>query len=339
MKISNEIKIGFISILTIAFCIWGFNFLKGKNILKNTKTYYAVYEKVGGLLESGSILINGYKVGMVEDIYFLPDQSGNLLVRIEIGKKYKIPKKSIAQIYSSDIMGTKAIELLLSDSLSHHNEGDTLLSNLERNLAEQVSMQMLPLKHKAEDLMKDMQEAVEIVKYIFNESTRDNLSKSFLSIKNTITNLEKTSFTIDTLLLHEKGKLTNFFSNIESISSNLRENNENLTHIIDNFSAISDSIAKSEITSTIYNANLTLSQANEIVNKINKGEGSIGLLLNNDTLYYNMVDASMNLGKLLKDIRLNPKKYIHFSVFDIGRTVSIAEEKDKKNKKKNKSNE
>jgi phospholipid/cholesterol/gamma-HCH transport system substrate-binding protein len=171
-----------------------------------------------------------------------------------------------------------------------------------------------------------------VIQNIFNENTRENLSKTFASIKLTIENLEHTSFTLDTLMQHEKWVLARIFANIESITNNLKNNNEMLTKIITNFSAVSDSLAKSDIKSTIYNANLALTQANEIIGKINRGEGSLGLLINNDSLYRNLDNASRNLDLLLQDLRENPKRYVRFSLFDFGRTV-VVDENGKKVKK------
>ncbi|MBE9467626.1 MAG: MCE family protein [Bacteroidetes bacterium] len=327
MKISEHIKIGFIVFFSTIILIFGINFLKGKNFFVQENYYYAVYDRIDGLTESSPVLINGYKIGQVRKINFLPDNSGRLVVKIVISNKFKLPKKTTARIFSSDLMGTKEIKLIIGKLEENHIVGDTLSANIEGSITEQVSLQMLPLKKKAEDLMQEMEKAIEVVKYVFNEKTRDNLNKSFASIQSAVYNLEHSSSTLDTLVTSEKGKLERIFSNVESISQNLNDNNEKITKIIDNFAAISDTILQSEISSTITKASKALTDINVIVEKINKGEGTIGMLINNDTLYTNLDDASYNLNRFVEDLRINPKRYVHFSLFDFGKSVNIIDNK------------
>jgi len=137
---------------------------------------------------------------------------------------------------------------------------------------------------------------------------------------------------------NEKYVLARIFSNIESITNNLKNNNEQINQILNNFSMISDSLQKSNIKNTIQNANTVLLQANSILGKINRGEGSFGLLINNDTLYRNLENASKNLDKLMQDLRENPKRYVRFSLFDFGRTV-IIDENGNKIKKRERNNQ
>jgi phospholipid/cholesterol/gamma-HCH transport system substrate-binding protein len=325
-KISAPTKIGVTVFFAIAIFIWGINYLKGIDIFKQANEYYLIYEKVDGLVASSPVLINGLRIGQVRDINFHEDGSGRLVVEIASDTKYKIPKNSTGRIFSSDLLGTRSIEIVFSDSATYHVSGDTLRSDIEESLAEQVSLQMLPLKNKAEDLLEDIEVAMQMIQKVFNEETQENLTKSFESIKKTVDNLESTSYMVDTLVKNEKEKLANIFSNVESITSNLKSNNENLSLALDNIVLITDSLAKSELKSTIANTNKAIKDVEQIMSKINSGEGSIGMLINNDTLYYNLEDAAYNLNKLVEDLRINPKRYIHFSLFDLGRTVYEVDE-------------
>jgi len=326
MKIPKEAKIGFIGLITIAAFIWTFHFMKGKNILKYARTYTIIYNKIDGLEESGTVLLSGYKVGLVNEIHFLPDLSGRLSVQILIEEKFDLPLNTVAQIFSSDLMGTKAIRLNLAASDEFHQPGDTLIGDIEGSLQEQVSVQMLPLKNKAENLMLSIDSVLAVIQNTFNENFRDDFSKSFEHIVVTISNLQRSTYTLDTLLTNEEGRLAMIISNVESISSNLRANNDELTNILKNFSSVSDSLASSDIKSTIENLDNTLTQINIILEDINAGKGSVGMLVKNDTLYYNLEAAVGELDKLLRDMRENPKRYVHFSVFDLGKTVIVDEE-------------
>lgn len=312
--------------------------MKGKRFFKDPFYYYVIYNKIDGLELSSPVVINGMKVGKVREINFMPNRKGLLIVRFDLEKKFDIPDSTIAQIYSMDIMGTKAIQLSLGKSKKMHNVGDTLISSMELDLKDAVSAQVLPLKIKAEGLILAVDSILQVIKYIFNENTRDNMKQSFESIKLTVANLESTSKNLDTLVTSERGKLSRIFSNIESISFNLKTNNDKITNILNNFSSLSDTLVKSNIKNVILNADRILSKTNKIIEDINNGKGTIGMLINNDSLYRNLENASNNLNKLVFDINENPKRYVHFSIFDRGRTYLIKDkgELDKLKKKEKK---
>jgi len=339
-KISNEVKVGFLVVIAIGLLIWGYQFLKGRNIFENRNTFYAVYDRVDGMEESDPVFINGLKVGIVSNIYFHPNKSGRIVVKLLVDKAYQIPDSTTAEIYGVGIMENKAVRLNLTKYKKYYKSGDTLISKTAQDLKAQVSAQMLPLKAKAEELMLSMDSVMSVIQNIFNENTRENLSKTFESIKTTVLNLEHTSISLDTLMQNEKYVLARVFANLESITNNLRNNNDQITKIMSNLAMISDSLQQSNIKSTILNANSVLSQANKIIGKINRGEGTFGLLINNDTLYRNLENASRNLDKLMQDLRENPKRYMHFSIFDFGRTTIIDENGNKVRKRdKPKSND
>jgi ABC-type transport system involved in resistance to organic solvents, periplasmic component len=316
MKITKEIKIGLFATIMIAALIWGINFLKGRQIFQSAQVYYGVYDRIDGLQETAQVLLNGYKIGVVEKITLLDKQQPpKLLIQFSLNKDIKLPKNTIAQIYSADLMGSKAIRLITApDSLFHH-QLDTLETSIEGDLKEQVSMQVLPLKKKAEDLMSDMQESIEMIKLIFNEQNRQNIQGSFQDIRITIANLEKTSKTLDTLVSGQKGRLERIIFNVESISTNFKNKNAQFSNIINNFSAITDTLAKTSFSSTLAETNKALQSFNSVMVKVSNGEGTLGQLIKNDSLYSNLDSAALHLNILIKDINDNPDRYVHFSVF------------------------
>ncbi|WP_321298466.1 MlaD family protein [Marinifilum fragile] len=329
MKISKDSIIGLVIIGAIVILIWGINFLKGFNMLSSEQSFCAKYERVDGLKKSSPVTLRGYKIGQIKSIQF-SSSADNLIVEFSISDEFQLPKDSEARIVSSDIMGTKEIQLIPGNSKLTLSTGDTLLGSIEGDLKEQVSMQMLPLKRKAENLMSSVDSVLSVIQYIFNKDTRENLTKSFGSIEQTFKKLENTSGTLDTIVTGQKTHMENIISNVDSITTNLKENNKNISNILTNFSSISDSLKAVEIAQTINNAKLTLKQSNEILQKINSGQGSMGMLINNDTLYMNLEAASNSLTNLLIDLKNNPKKYMHFSLFDTGKTVYMNSNKTKK---------
>ncbi|RKE04721.1 MlaD family protein [Marinifilum flexuosum] len=329
MKISKDSIIGLVVIGAIAILIWGINFLKGFNMLSSEQSFCAKYERVDGLKKSSPVTLRGYKIGQIKSIQF-SSKADNLIVEFSISDEFQLPKDTEARIVSSDIMGTKEIQLHPGNSKLTLSTGDTLLGSMEGDLKEQVSMQMLPLKRKAENLMSSVDSVLSVIQYIFNKDTRENLTRSFSSIEQTFQKLENTSGTLDTIVTGQKTHMENIISNVDSITTNLKENNKNISNILTNFSSISDSLKAVEIAETINNAKLTLKQSNEILEKINSGQGSMGMLINNDTLYMNLEAASNSLTNLLIDLKNNPKKYMHFSLFDTGKTVYMNSNKTKK---------
>lgn len=315
MKIGREIKVGSIAIITIALFVWGINFLKGKDFFTRQRNFYAVYDKVEGLVPANPVFVKGLKVGMVKEVYFVYEPTTKIIVKLTINSDIPIPYNSISKIYSYDLMGSKAVELVLGNSPLYAQSGDTLSSFVQGSLSEEVSRQVQPFKKKAEDLMLSMDSVVTVIRTIFNKDTRENLAKSFESIKNTLANLEHTTYNIDTLVGTQRNRIAGIITNIESISANIRNNNDKITNIIHNFSSISDTLAQSDIGNTLQNANKVVMETSMIIDKINRGEGTLGLLVNDEGLYNRVDDAAKQLDELIKDIKLHPGRYVTISVF------------------------
>lgn len=315
MKIKKEIKIGFLFIATLAISIWGLNYLKGKDIFTKQRLLYAIYENVNGLQVSNPVLLRGYKIGQVKDIHFTNDSSPRIAVIMSISSDVKIPKKTTAKIFSEDLLGSKAIELQFIKSNAYVENGDTLVSDIQASLGDEVNRQMLPVKQKAEKLMASLDTVLASIQSIFNENTRDNLRQSFENIKITIDKLRNTLTNVDTIISEQKNNLSAIILNVQSFTGNLKKNNQEINHILDNISTFSDTLTKLQISKTINNANKAINDISSVIDKVNKGEGSIGLLIHNDSLYRNLNSSSKELNELLRDIKLNPQRYVHVSVF------------------------
>ena len=315
MKITREIKLGLIFIVTVLLFIWGLNFLKGRKFFTSQRTYYAVYNQVSGLLTNSPVSINGLQVGQVTALHFESKQSAKVVVEISVTNAIEIPKNSTVKIFNADLLGSKSIEISLGNSQIMAVSGDTLLSEVQVSFSDEVNRQIQPVMKKAENLLLTVDSVISELGLIFNPTTRDNLAKSFGHIRITLQNLEKVTYNLDTLVYGQRGRIERILFNVESISKNLKDNNENLTRTLQNFANISDTIAKANLSRTIGKLNHSLSNMAAITDKINKGEGSLGLLINDDKLYNNLEGSSKELDKLLLDIKLHPARYVHFSLF------------------------
>jgi len=200
MKLTNTKKIGVLTVITLALTYWGFNYLKGKDIFNKENTFYVLYDKLQGLEPSNPIYIRGYKIGQVEDVYFTDSAHTSFTATLKIRSDVNIGDSSIARIFSNDLMGNKAIEIVLRSSLKEADDGDTLLPEIEESISEQVRLQMVPLKNEAEKLIIDLQKAANSVSYVLNESTGKNLAASFNKIQQAIESIYRASNSLDTII-------------------------------------------------------------------------------------------------------------------------------------------
>jgi phospholipid/cholesterol/gamma-HCH transport system substrate-binding protein len=315
MKITREVKIGLIFIIAIILFLWGLNFLKGKKIFSRQRTFYAVYSQVGGLLGEAPVSINGLVVGQVSALHFENRQSARVIVEITVNNSINIPDNSTAKIFNADLLGSKSLEIVLGNSKTMVEDGDTLMTTKPMSLTDEVNRQVQPIKKKAEDLMLSVDSVVMELQMIFNAETRDNLTKSFGHIRAVLQNLETVSYNIDTLVYGQRDRIERILFNVESISKNLKDNNGNFTKTLQNFANLSDTLAKANIAQTINHLNSSLSDIAIITDKINKGEGSLGLLVNDKKLYENLESSSKELDQLLLDLKLHPGRYVNFSLF------------------------
>lgn len=315
MKIRKEIKVGVVFVVATAILIWGLMFLKGLELLKTSRTFYAVYDHVNGLTAANPISIKGVKVGQVKKIYFDETHPERIIVELYVLGDYPIAKNSTARIFSSSLLGSPEIDIIPGNSTVMAQSGDTLQSQMEPSLGQEVNQQLIPLKTKAENLIVSIDSIAIILKQVLNKNTRDNLSDAIANVKITLENLAATTQDLESLMGSQKKNLASIISNVESISSNLKNNNEKITNILTNFSSLSDSLVKAKIPQTIGQVNKAITDLDSALVKINRGEGTVGQFLNNDQLYKEVEKAARDLNLLLEDIKKNPSKYVKVSVF------------------------
>lgn len=316
MKISDETKVGILAAFGITVLIIGYSFLRGSNLFEKKIYYYAVYGKVDGLNKSDPVTLNGFPIGKVASLALLDDTSGKSLAKIHLTKDVKIPSNSSFQLYSSDLLGEKAIQLILGDSKQYALEGDTFAGDVSATLQEEVSMQILPVKEKAEDLLGSIDTVINTIKVIIQGG---QIESSLGNIEKATNEFEKVARHLDTLVVTQSGTLSRIFTNIEKITANLDSNSENLTRIFDNFAQVSDSLNQANIKQTVNNLNRSLEELQTLLNKINNGEGTIGMLVTEKKLYDNLNNTLQNLESLIADVEAHPAKYVHFSLFGGGK--------------------
>jgi phospholipid/cholesterol/gamma-HCH transport system substrate-binding protein len=315
LKISKEFSIGILFILAIIILVWGFNFLKNVEMFSKEKVLFAVYKNVDGLEPSGPIFINGVKVGQVSKVYFAPSLNGDIIVELKFKESFPIPVNSTSRIFSVDLMGSKAINIILGNSPDIVEDGDTLHTEVEASLKDAVNAQIAPIKVKAEQLLSSIDTMVVAIQGVFNKDIREDLSASIKSIRHTFNNLETTTQNLDTLVYTQSGRLSSIIYNIDMITQNLKNNSQEISRMLDNLATISDTIAQADIGSIARNLNNTITTLSNVLAKLDSGEGTLGMLINDDKLYQDLQKSAYELNRLIEDIRLNPKRYVRLSVF------------------------
>ncbi|MGB5229867.1 MlaD family protein [Eudoraea sp.] len=301
MKLSREIKTGIIVIGGILLFVMGFTFLKATPIFNNSKTFYAIYSHVGGLQPGTQISINGFNVGNVNKITF-KNGSGKLLVAFSVDSDFEFSKNSIAELYDTGIIGGKGIQINpVFDGAPIAQSGDTLSSNIKPGLTDLLQQKLAPLQSKIEGAVSNADSLLLNFNEVLDEETKRNLRESIKGLNTTVQSFQSSAATLNTLLADNKNKLDSSITNINTITTN--------------FSVLSDSIAEVGLTNTIRSLESTISNLDKMLAKIEKGEGTLGKLVNNEELYNNLSEASKELDLLLQDFRLNPKRYVNVSVF------------------------
>lgn len=316
MKLSKEFKIGVVVVCAIAAFIWGLNFLKGSNIFTKKHYLYAVYPQIEGLIPANPVLLKGYKIGQVSAISLIKIKDTNrVLVKFQITEDLMIPVESTARAVSADLLGSKAVEIIFSNRKEMVKSGDTLPAESEENFKKAIDRRVAPIQAKAEDLIRTMDSVIIVVSSILSTKNRENLDKSFEGIKKAILTIEQTAYKLDDMVGSEKAKVSAILTHLNGVTANLDKNNAKINNILENMSSVSDSLAKSQLKSAINEADKSLKEINLMVTRINQGQGTMGKLAKDSTLYINLNRSATDLDKLLRDLRINPERYIHFSVF------------------------
>ncbi len=315
IKYKRELRIGIVFIIATVVLIWGLMYLKGLELFSSSRIFYAVYDNVDGLQVSNPVTLNGLQIGQVNVLSFDKSHNGKIICELYIKNDYPLTKNSVARIRSSSLLGSKEVAIILGKSTEKIKNGDTLKTEIEASLGSEVNKQLLPLKVKAENLISSIDSVATIVQLVLNRNTRENLVQAIDHVKDALANISHATFSLDTLVSTQKKNIAGIIINVESISRNLKQNNEKITNIISNLSDLSDSLAKARIPATIMQVNTVVRSLNTTLEKINKGEGSLGLLVNDQKLYIDLENAARNLNLLIEDLKANPKKYLKVSVF------------------------
>jgi len=301
-KISNEARIGVTAVLTLLVFIWVFSFLKGKNLFNKTASYYVVYDQVGGLAESSPVEVNGYKVGVVQSVKFVDPVSGRLLVTLSVDKSFRLPVNTVAEITTASLIAGMKIRFVYGEGPGTYSSGDTIPGRLATSLLTRLEDELLPLKDQISDLILTLDTVIGSVNEIIDPKFRADLRSGMSSLSNTARSLDE-------------AELKATLMNINSFSAMLADNSGKFNSTFSNLGSIADTLAAADLYGSINNLKSSLERASSLISKLNEGEGTAGKLITNDSLYTNLSNSLGSLDMLLQDMKTNPKRYVHFSLF------------------------
>ncbi|MBI3139481.1 MAG: MCE family protein [Sphingobacteriales bacterium] len=307
MKISNETKVGILTIVALTILIIGFNFLKGKDVFSRTKKIYAVFNELGTLEKSNEVKINGLPIGTVYDKQERDKDVSAIVVTISLTRDINIPKNSVAYI-SSSLVGPSYIVIERGNSPEMMRSGDTLQTRTETGILGDVKAQMNPTMAKIRDVLDSLQKTLSGLNGILSVENKGYL-------KQTLSNLSQASNALNGLLDNQNGALAKTLNNAQAITESLKNNNADITATIGNAKKASEKLAALELQPTIDSLNSMISTLKTTAAKLNSKDGTIGALMNDKTLYNKLNDAILSAEILIDDLRTHPKRYVNLSVF------------------------
>jgi len=298
---TKEVRIGLAFVVAMALFIYGANFLKGINLFSPTKTYYLTYDNLDGLVVSNGVFIKGYKVGQVKDIRYDFKKEHPFTVEIIINDDIEIPVGSVAYLYDASMLGGKGINLVFSDSKEYHKDKDNLTTDVEVGLLSQLA-EVVP------DLKKTVADADSAIVSVNNLLNSDEIKSTLANVDATMKDVKSMTTHLDYMI---KVKFPPIINNVDSVTSDVR--------------TMTSQLKEADYKKIMLGLDTTMQNLQGLTEKINSPEGTVGQLLTNRSLY-DRIDQTVNsANELIVDLKANPKRYVHFSLFGA---------KEKKEKKK-----
>lgn len=314
MKISNETKVGALTAIAITLLILGFNFLKGHSVFKTGNFLYAKYPNAKGIMVSNPVYINGYQIGSVFDIENADRDLKSIIIAIKLKSSYNIPNNSVASI-KEGFLGAPSIDIQLGNSNTYLQSGDTLLTSSNPGLLGQIGDKINPISAQLTTTLHSLDSVLNNINTIFDPHTKHNLQEVIANINKTTASLAISSVAIQKMLDKQSGAIVQTMNNVNSFTKNLSDNNEKITQSLSHVEAATQQLADADMKGTINELKTTIANLNNALNKINSGNGSLGLLLNDKQLYNNLNNTVRSANILMDDLRAHPKRYVNISVF------------------------
>lgn len=314
IKVSNETKVGALTVIAIALMIIGFNFLKGKTIFHPGNFLYAKYADTKGLIVSNPVFVNGYQVGSVFEIENQKDNLASIIVSVKLNEDYKIPTNSIATIQDNPL-GISSISIVLGNAKNYLKSGDTLQTAPATSLLGDFVNTLSPLGEKTKNAITSLDKVLNNINTVLDDKNKENLTLVLQNLATTTKSLNNSMANIEAMLQKQNGSVSQSFDNLNAFTKNLNNNNEKLNKIINNLESVTTSVKDADLTKTIKTIQTAVASLNVSLQKLNAGNGTASKLMNDTAFYQNLQGTLKSINTLVDDIKVHPKRYINVSVF------------------------
>jgi phospholipid/cholesterol/gamma-HCH transport system substrate-binding protein len=303
MKVSQEVKVGLLAVVSLMMFYFGFRFLKGSDFFSSTNKYQVVYDNIDGLTASNPVRINGLSVGRVKSIEILQDQNNKLLVTLDLNKDIRVTQGTKAYLADDGLLGGKMIQLTINPGKPLLEEGGMLVSAKETGLSALIREKTLPVLNNVDSLTYQLNRVV------------GQFDQTGVMLKQTLQSANNGVKTLDLTIAENRAGLKATLANVSHLSSSLVETEKQLKPILAKADTFADSLQGLQLKQTLLTVNKTVDNLQRILADVNNGRGSLGKLTSDEALYRNVNATTASLEKLLTDLRENPKRYVHFSLF------------------------
>ncbi|MEO9003960.1 MAG: MlaD family protein [Ginsengibacter sp.] len=313
MKINNETKIGLLAIIAIGLLVIGFNFLKGKSVFKTDRIVYAVYQDVQGLAKSNPVMINGLQIGRIVNLDGGQDMK-RIVVTVSLSRDVNIPDNSLAVI-NPNLLGSPTLEIKLGNAGNYLKNGDTLLTTLSTGAFDEALKLINPVLYEVKNAVKSLDSVLTTITSVFDTRTNNNIQSILSNVNLATASFVTTSESLQHMMDSQNGALAKSLNNVNSFTANLNSNNKKVDSILENSKVFSQKLSEIDLSKTLDTLNAAINSFKAGAEKINSKDGSLGLLLNDKSLYDNLESTTNKINILLDDIRVHPKRYVNISVF------------------------
>jgi phospholipid/cholesterol/gamma-HCH transport system substrate-binding protein len=314
MKVSNETKVGALTIIAITLIILGFNFLRGKTLFKSGNFIYAKYTDTKGLIISNPVYVNGFQVGTVFDIENKSADLSQIIVSIKLNNVYNIPTNSIATIQDNPL-GTNSIAIVLGDAKTYLKSEDTIKTAPAASLLGDLMNTLSPLGEQTKKTISNLEKVLSNINKVLNEQNRANIEQILSNLSTATVSLNKSMESVEAMLQNQSGSIAMTANNLNSFSKNLTDNNKRINDIISNLDTTTKQIKEIDLSKTIKDIQVVVGELTQTIHNLNNGDGTAAKLLNDPDIYRQLQGTIKSINTLVDDVKTHPKRYVNISVF------------------------
>jgi len=314
MKISNETKVGALTSIIIVLLILGFNFLKGKSVFKTGNFLYANFTETKGIMISNPVMVNGYQIGSVYEIENTDLSLKTIRIGIKLKSEYQIPKNSVAYV-DANPLGSSSIVIELGDSKEFIANHDDIKTYQNAGLLGDLKNSLVPVSNQINTTVKTLDSVLRNINSIIDNNTKNNLQNVVGNINLITVKLLASTASLEQMMNKQNGAVAQSMNNLNSFTENLAANNNKINNTMTNVETTTSNLAKADIAGSVNNLQKAIDKLNNLLNKLDSKEGSLGLLMNDKSLYNNLNNTVRSVNTLVDDLKTHPKRYVNISVF------------------------